>query len=63
MQFNFNYFDAIQLHEYEKCSNEISYYKRTYVANNVLEVHTVDTKDKYTDSFTKVLVSNKNHLF
>ena len=53
----------IQLHEYEKCSNEISSYKRTYVINNFLEVHIIDTKDKYTDSFTKVLVSNKYHRF
>ena len=53
----------IQVYEYEKGSNEISSYYRTYVVNNVLEVHMIDTKDKYTDSFRRVLVNNIYHRF
>ena len=53
----------IQVYESEKSSNEISSYYRTYVVNNVLEVQMIDTKDKYTDSFRRVLVRNKYHRF
>ena len=59
MQFNFSYF----VYEYEKGSNEISYYYRTYVVNNVLEVYTIDTNYKYKDSFRMVLVNNIYHRF
>ena len=53
----------VQVHEYENCSIEISFFSRNYVENNVLEVQNIDTKEKYIDPFTKVLVSNKSHLF
>ena len=41
----------------------MSSYYITYMVNNFLEVHIIDTKDKYTDSSTNVLVSNKYHSF
>ena len=53
----------IQVYESEKSSNEISSYYRTYVVNNVLEVQMIDTKDKYTDSFRRVLVRDIYHRF
>ena len=51
----------IQVHEYEKCYIEIPSYYRHFLVNNVLEFHMTSTKDKYTGSFTKVLVTNKSH--
>ena len=53
----------IQVQEYENCSIEISCCEITYVENNVLEVHMIYIKDKQTDSFAKVLISNKPHQF
>ena len=53
----------IQVYENAKGSYEISYYYRTYVVNNVLEVYTIDTNYKYTDSFRMVLVNNIYHRF
>ena len=48
----------VQLHEYEKCSIELSFFKRNLVANNVIEFHKINTKDKCTDPFTSVFVQN-----
>ena len=58
-----NIFPLIQVHEYEKVSIELSFCHRNYVANNVMEVHNIDTKDKFTDPFTKVLLRNLSHQF
>ena len=41
----------------------ISSCEETNVVNNVLQVNMIDTKVKYTELFTIVLVSNKYHRF
>ena len=33
------------------------------MTSNILEVHKIDTKEKYTEPFKKILVSNLSHRF
>ena len=36
---------------------------RTYVANNVVKSRKTDTKFKYSDPFTKAMLTNEPHSF